>query len=646
MRWFWQRRKKDAGSTDAKLATETPERRTRVTAPRAIGRSTPLAMVMEPRDALLAFTRDLLNAQGARVRVEEDDLVTAAFSDGSTARYTTTLTRARAEEGTTLLTQGAPALAALFEEAGRRARISTAALSRSDDPAAIALRALSGPSALCGRCAVDGHERWQASRPTCDTCPLRHDALAFRWESRPVAARIVRWEDESGIELTYRITGRDRRGRRDEWLRLAFSLTTGARVPLLALDQITAAQPMREEALSVEAPGAIATERAQESLRPSMEALSGYLAQRVGEEFQRRVEDVTATHERLKRERPDDVSAITTSLERELASMADVYGIEVEASLEAICHITSPVAFVAIETEHGEGPTVTIDVGRGVARAPTCTGCGSAATVGRVCVKGHIFCSGCAEACARCEALHCPVCDATPLAACGLCREPTCGACARTCDACGERFCADHMWSCAMGDQTLCLRDLILCGECQAPLCQAHAASCSACGESLCPSHARVCKTGGETLCATHASACATCQQPLCDEHVLACEECGRGSCRDDIFTCLGCGRALCSCSSPAPCLSCGVSVCSLCRSGTNACPACRNLAPASESDLAFLRLAAELEPAISLKRSWLTGQNTLARVFVSRGLGREEAYLISEQGEIIASRRKGWRAR
>jgi hypothetical protein len=61
--------------------------------------------------------------------------------------------------------------------------------------------------------------------------------------------------------------------------------------------------------------------------------------------------------------------------------------------------------------------------------------------------------------------------------------------------------------------------------------------------------------------------------------------------------------------------------------------------------DLEPLRLASEREPAISLKRTWLTGQNTLARVFISRGLGREEAYLVTEQGDIIATHRKGWRA-
>jgi hypothetical protein len=132
MKWFWQRRKKDVAAPGATLLEEPAQRISRatkpprvtapprVTMPPRLGvRSAPLGAIMEPRDALLAFARDLLNAQGARVRVEEDDLVTATLPDGSSARYTTTLARAHAEEETALLTQGAPALELLFEEAAR-----------------------------------------------------------------------------------------------------------------------------------------------------------------------------------------------------------------------------------------------------------------------------------------------------------------------------------------------------------------------------------------------------------------------------------------------------------------------------------------------------------------------------------------------
>ncbi len=645
MRWFWQRRKKEATPPDTSRGGDVIERATRVTSPRAGVRSSPLDGAMEPRDALLAFARDLLNAQGARVRVEENDLITATLPDGGAARYTTTLTRAHAEEETALLTQGAPALDALFEVAERQARITTAVLSKGSDAAALAMRTLTPPTEACGRCAGGGHERWQAGVPTCEYCPLRHDAPALRWESKPISARIVRWEDEQSIELSYRITGRDRRGRRDEWLRLAFNSRTGERVAPLTLDQLAAAQPASATTQPVDGAGGAAVARAREALQPGMEALSAYLSQRVGAEFQRRAEDLTATHERLKRERPNDTHAISTSLERELTSLADVYGIEIEASLEAICHITSPIALVTIETGDGAGLTVSVDAGRSLARPPTCAGCGAATRAGHVCARGHAYCAGCAEACAQCDAMRCPACGEAPLAPCGLCQDPLCVTCARTCDTCGGRFCTDHVWTCAEGDRALCMSDLTLCGDCQAPLCQTHAASCSVCGEALCPSHTRACKTGGEPLCAAHAAACVTCHHPLCAAHTTRCEECGQAVCHDDIFTCLGCGRALCACSNPAPCSSCGASYCASCRDTEGACPACRSLVSASESDLIPLRLAAEREPAISLKRKWMMGRNTLARVYISRGLGREEAYLISEQGDIIATHRKGWRA-
>lgn len=644
MRWFWQRRKKEETTATTTLLVETPERLARITSPRASRRTHPLEVAMEPRDALLAFARDLLNAQGARVRVEEDDLVIATFSDGATTRYTTTLARAHAEEETALLTQGAPVLETLFEEASRRARVSTATLVRGEDPAAIAMGSLIAPPGACGRCAGGGHERWQAGIPTCDACPMRHDALALFWERSPVAAQITRWDNESGVELTYRNSGRDRRGRRDEWLRLAFNTQTGARLTPLTLDQLAAAKSGADTPLSLESLG-VATERAREAVQPGMEALSAYLAQRVGSEFQRRVEELTATHERLRRERPNDATAISSLLERELSSLADVYAIEVEASLEAVCYITSPVAQVKFETERDTDLLVSVDAGRGVVRSPVCAGCSATVSAGRVCARGHVYCPACAETCAHCGAMRCLSCGETPLAPCSLCRDLTCSACARKCDRCGERFCADHVWDCVEGDQTLCLRDLTLCGECEAPLCHTHAAACSVCGEALCPRHTRACKTGGEVLCAHHSTGCTTCQQPLCSTHIRRCEECGQGACRDDIFTCLGCGRSLCGCSNPTPCATCGENFCAPCHDGTPTCPACRNPAPASDDELAPLRLAAEREPAISLKRAWMMGRNALAQVYISRGLGREEVYIISEQGDIIASRRKGWRA-
>lgn len=643
MRWFWQRRKKDS-SAPVGDGVEVVERTPHATGPRANVRSIPLADGAEPRDALLAFARDVLNAQGARVRVEDDDLVIATFAGAPAARYTSTIARARAEVETTLLTPGAPSLDTLFDEAARHAQLTTLTLAPSADAVDIAMNVASLAHDMCGRCA-GGHAIWLAGAPSCDTCPLRRDQLALRWDSPPANGEITSWTTAQSIELTYRIAGRDRRGRHDEWVRLAFDTRTGARLEPLTTAQIASSQATSDAGEMDSGAAESGIRWAQGTLRPGMEALAGYLSQRVGVEYQQRADEVTQTHERLKRERPDEASAIEVALDRELASLADVYGVDVDASLEALCFITTPIAVISLTTEAGGALNLDVDIGRAAIRPPICGACGRPATAGRVCANGHVRCAACVEACGRCDTLRCPDCSVAPFPRCALCHEPTCPSCARVCDTCGETHCADHVWTCVEGDQTLCLRDLTLCEECQAPLCANHTSVCTACTVALCPRHARACKSGGEILCAAHAASCVTCAAPLCAAHAQHCEECWKALCREDTITCLGCGRGVCDCASPAPCASCGASYCARCRDDGASCPACRALTPASEADLGPLRVAANHDPSISLKRAWLTGRNALARVYIGRGLGRDEAYVVSEQGEVITSRRKGWRA-
>lgn len=645
MRWFWQRRKKDTSSP-----APTEERGGRgavATAPRPAGVSGRLAATVEPRDELLRFTRDLLNAQGARVRVEEDDLIVATQPDGAVARYTTTLARARAEEETTLLAQGAAALETLFDEAAQRARLVALRLlaTGDDDPGALALRHLAPLSEVCGRCARQGGEPWLVGEPTCDACPMRADRPALTWAQPPVAARLLRQSDAHSVELVYRLIGRDRRGRRDEWLRLAFDAATGRKLTPLALDLLTTAQP-GEPPTRASAHLAEASARAQTTLRPALDALSASLRQRVADDYQRRVEEVTTTHERLRRERPEDGQAVAAALERELASLAEVYGVEVEARLESVVFITSSVAVVAVETAQGVGPSVTVDLGRGMVSAPTCAVCPQGVPAGHVCARGHAICAKHLDTCAHCGVARCPICEPTPLARCALCSDATCDRCATACDACGRVFCASHTWRCVEGDHTLCLEHLNVCVGCGDPLCETHASRCGACGDVLCQRHARPCNTCGDARCESHAEVCVTCNQALCATHTIHCEECGKPVCEDDVFTCLGCGRKLCGCAGSAACISCGADYCARCRGETETCPACRALASPNTDDLRALQQAAEQEPSINLKRKWQAGRNTLARVYIARGLGREEAWIVTNAGEVIAARRKGWLAR
>ncbi|HEX8998007.1 MAG TPA: hypothetical protein VF812_18405 [Ktedonobacterales bacterium] len=647
MKWFWQRRKKE--SPLGASSEERQERESRgavATAPRPAGISGRLATTVEPRDELLRFARDLLNAQGARVRAEEDDLIVATQPDGSVARYTTTLARARAEEETTLLAQGAAALQTLFDEAAQRARLVALRLPASDDEAhTLALRHLAPLPEACGRCVGLGGEPWLSSAPTCDACPMRAGRPALTWAQPPVTARTLRQSDAQSVELVYRIIGRDRRGRRDEWLRLAFDAASGRKLPPMPLDLLPAAQPA-EPSARANAQVAEASAHAQETLRPALDALSVSLRQRVADEYQRRIEEVTTTHERLRRERPEDGDSIAAALERELASLSEVYGVEVEARLESVVFISSPVALVAVETAQGVGPSVLVDLGRGMVSAPACAVCSGDTRAGHICAQGHTVCATHLSVCATCGATRCPVCDPTPMAACALCGDLTCAACAGACDDCGHTFCSGHTWRCAEGDATLCLEHLNVCAACGDPLCQTHTSQCGACGDTLCQRHARRCKTCGDVRCETHAQMCDSCGQALCERHAIACEECGKPICQEDVFTCQGCGRQLGACAGRAACASCGADYCVRCRDEAEACPACRALAAPGDDDLLALRQAADREPAINLKRKWQVGRNALARVFITRGLGREEAWIITNAGEVIAARRKGWLAR
>jgi hypothetical protein len=65
-----------------------------------------------------------------------------------------------------------------------------------------------------------------------------------------------------------------------------------------------------------------------------------------------------------------------------------------------------------------------------------------------------------------------------------------------------------------------------------------------------------------------------------------------------------------------------------------------------SDADTQALQLVAERETSINLKQKWQVGHNALARVFIARGLGREQVWVVTHEGEIAGARRKGWLAR
>ncbi len=368
---------------------------------------------------------------------------------------------------------------------------------------------------------------------------------------------------------------------------------------------------------------------------------------------------------------------------RELAGLAEVYAIEVEAALENVAFISTPMIEMALDLPGGGAFTLTADLGRGVVAPPTCEVCGAASLSGFVGATGDFLCAACGAICTHCGAVGARVSSAPSLAgaersaaangalkACATCGELTCDDCLRTCAQCGSQHCADHVWACkecAAGATLLCLACATLCARCDGILCATHTRACSACGESLCGEHALACGECARTLCPAHARRCVTCQRPLCADHAAACEECGAVMCARDTFACLGCGRDLCRCAAPAACGLCQVEYCVRCLGAPGAaakgaaptCPACRALAPTTPDDLALLERAAawerealkardaappKAEKTINVRQQWLVGRNARVSVFVSRGVGRQIVYVIAPDGAIIHSERKGWR--
>ena len=103
MKWFkWLRRPKPGYNASPKDSTIITVAGSTGAANRVTARTNvathPLTSPVEPRDELLRFARDYLVASGARVRVEDTDLLTATLADGRHVRYTTSPTRARTEE--------------------------------------------------------------------------------------------------------------------------------------------------------------------------------------------------------------------------------------------------------------------------------------------------------------------------------------------------------------------------------------------------------------------------------------------------------------------------------------------------------------------------------------------------------------------
>src|SRR5690242_17519183 len=198
MRWFWQRRRQRQ-STVA-VPSPTPTRVDTVQrAPTTSGR------IGQPRQLtgdLLMLARDYLQSVGGRVRVEDDDVLSATLPDGSLIRYTTSLAKARSDESMTLLIEGSEALAAMLDDIAARSLLTGLRLTSAADPLALA---------------------------------TEQGRFALHWRT-PVqlSAQVVRREESVAVELAYLVVARDRQGRQDVWMRQAIDIASGQPVPVLS----------------------------------------------------------------------------------------------------------------------------------------------------------------------------------------------------------------------------------------------------------------------------------------------------------------------------------------------------------------------------------------------------------------------------
>jgi hypothetical protein len=419
MRWFWSRRKGGKPQVSSLTPADEPVG--------GVARGTRTGTLVaggEPKDALLRFAREYLLACGAHVRMEGEETLSASLPDGTSVRYTTSLARARAEEETRYLAEGTAALAEMLERSATEARLTALRLAPDGDSVALGLRACAEPAVGCGRClAADLGATGAAGPrgvPLCAECPLREGRLLFAGLEGARRAEVVREWEAQGAELTYVLAGRNRQGRQDEWVRVAVLDTHGRRCQLLSPDNLSQAQPGTLTSTAAEVLES-ATRAAEAELTPAIEAAACYLRLRTEDEYQRRIEETRATSRRLRGEDPDQAREIDAALDRELAALVEVYAVEVEARLESICLIASPVAEVRIRgAERGE-LTLLVERGRGRVLPPLCGDCGQPCSAGSVCGVGHVRCASCERVCAACGARTCPVCSETRIIACASC---------------------------------------------------------------------------------------------------------------------------------------------------------------------------------------------------------------------------------
>lgn len=387
MRWPWQRRA-SGGESARSIALSGMVRRD--------------AGKDERVSPELAFAQAYLAASGSRTRLAADTL-SATLPDGTTQTYTANLHDSSGQA--MVLVPGGEVLSSMLDDSNARSHIGALKLPRSHDPEGLVRDALTVASKTCGRCATGLERPEPVDADTCDACPLRATGNCFVVATLPRRLLLVTQSESkaTSVELTYRVSVRDRAGRTEEVVRLALS-AEGRHVEVLTPAQVRStgvgATPENVAELA-----RVAVARAEEALRPPLDAAAELWRMRSAEDYRRRQDALTAMGDRLRRERVDDEQSILRSLQRELAALADAFAVDAQATLESVYFVDAPVAEVIWRAPDGRDILFRVDAGRGSVAAE-CASCGRLTGRGSVCAQAHVSCAACGPRCGVCRGLH------------------------------------------------------------------------------------------------------------------------------------------------------------------------------------------------------------------------------------------------
>lgn len=365
----------------------------------------PQPRALVPLDPILALARDYLVAMGARVRVEGVDLVTAELPDGSSRSFTASVAVAGARMGIELLAPGSPALNEMVAACADASVVTSFGLASHHDVVGLVRESVAAPPASCGACTT---QRAGHAFSVCDACPLREGRLALRGFERIRRATERGRRRSWSAEVSFSVVSRDRQGRLDDRLRLAFDVATGEAVEPVALEALARATdaPLPQ---SVAAASGTVLERAEAAVRAPGEIAAAFLALRANGDYPKRREEITATHAAIRRERPEEAHELDRALAVELQRLDDTFAVSVEVTPVSVAFVASDYVEVVVERHGAKEVALTCDAGRGVVLPPVCAMCARPARTGLICAEGHVTCGACLGA--RGGGPACPVCS-------------------------------------------------------------------------------------------------------------------------------------------------------------------------------------------------------------------------------------------